>query len=64
MSSVVESFPDKRNWDPKFKLPVLTRQHMIDWINEAYNPIFNCLRQYFLPTPTKFAGRGSDGIVW
>ena len=36
--SVVESFPDA-NSDSSFKLPVPTRQNMIDWVKEGYDSL-------------------------
>ena len=35
-SSVVEGFTDANN-DTSFKLPVPTRQHMIDWVKEGFD---------------------------
>ena len=40
-ASVVEGFPDA-NTDTSFKLPVPTRQHMMDWVKEG----FDYLAQY------------------
>ena len=36
VASVIEGFLDA-NSDTSFKLPVLTRQHMIDWIKEGFD---------------------------
>ena len=35
-TSVVEGFPDA-NSDISFKLPVPTRQHMMDWVKEGFD---------------------------
>ena len=38
VASAVESFPDA-NSDSSFKLPVPTRQNMIDWVKEGYDSL-------------------------
>ena len=38
VANVVESFPDA-NSDSSFKLPVSTRQNMIDWVKKGYDSL-------------------------
>ena len=41
VADVVELFSE-RNTDSSFKLPVPTREHMLDWVKEGFDYLLEC----------------------